>query len=222
MKNKVLVIAPHLDDEVLGCGGTIARYVAHGDEVHILVITYGDPEIYPPEEELQTRQELKAAHEILGTSSVQFLDFPAPKLDTFPGYKLADAVSGIIRSLQPDILYLPHRGDIHADHRVVYQAGMVAARPINACSVRQIFCYETLSETEWASPFGDEAFIPTVFVDITNYLEQKLKAMACYHSQIKESPHPRSLQAIAALAQLRGSTVSLPAAEAFVLVRDIR
>jgi N-acetylglucosamine malate deacetylase 1 len=221
MKNQVLIIAPHLDDEVLGCGGTIARYVDHGDEVHILVITYGDPEIYPPEEELQTRQELKAAHEILGVSSVQFLDFLAPKLDTFPGYKLADAISGVIRSLQPNILYLPHRGDIHADHRIVYQAGMVAARPINACSVRHIFCYETLSETEWASPFGDEAFIPTVFVDITNCLERKLKAMACYQSQLKEAPHPRSLQAIANLAQLRGSTVSLPAAEAFILVRDI-
>jgi N-acetylglucosamine malate deacetylase 1 len=221
MNNRVLVIAPHADDEILGCGGTIARYVDNQDEVHVVVFTYGDPEMYPPEEELQTRQELKDAHEILGIASVQFLEFPAPKLDTFPGYKLADAISGVIRVLQPNILYLPHRGDIHADHRIVYQAGMVAARPINGCSVRQIFCYETLSETEWASPFGDEAFIPTVFVDISHCLERKLKAMACYETQLKQPPHPRSLQAIAALAQLRGSTVSLPAAEAFILVRDI-
>ncbi|BAY90313.1 MULTISPECIES: PIG-L deacetylase family protein [unclassified Tolypothrix] len=222
MKNNVLVIAPHADDEVLGCGGTIARHVDHGDEVHAVIVTCGDPDIYPAEVQLRLRQELKASHDILGISSVSFLDFLAPKLDIYPGYKLADAIGTAIRLLQPNIIYLPHRGDIHADHRLVYQATLVASRPINGCSVREIFCYETLSETEWAPPSGDEAFIPTVFVDITDYLEHKLKAMTCYQSQIKEPPHPRSLDAIAALAKLRGATVSLGAAEAFMLVRQIR
>lgn len=221
MKNKVLVIAPHPDDEVLGCGGVMARHADEGAEVCVLVVTRGAPDIFPPEEEEEIRQELRAAHDILGVSSVHFLDFPAPKLDTIPGYKLADAISGVIRSLQPNIVYLPHRGDIHADHLAVYQATLVAARPINGCPVRQLLCYETLSETEWASPFGDEAFIPNVFVDITNYLECKLKAMVCYRSQLKQPPNARSLQAIEALAKLRGATVSLPAAEAFMLVRKI-
>lgn len=221
MKNKVLVIAPHPDDEVLGCGGVMARHADEGAEVYVLVVTRGAPDIFPPEEEEEIRQELRAAHDILGVSSVHFLDFPAPKLDTIPGYKLADAISGVIRSLQPNIVYLPHRGDIHADHLAVYQATLVAARPINGCSVRQLLSYETLSETEWASPFGDEAFIPNVFVDITNYLERKLKAMVCYRSQLKQPPHARSLQAIEALTKLRGATVSLPAAEAFMLVREI-
>ncbi len=217
----VLIIAPHSDDEVLGCGGVMARHAAGGDDVHVLVVTRGTPEMYPPEQEEQTRQELHAAHAILGVSSVHFLDFPAPKLDTIPGHQLADAIGRIIRSLYPSIIYLPHRGDIHSDHRAVYQATLVAARPINDCPVRKLLCYETLSETEWAAPFGDDAFIPTVFVDITDYLDQKLKAMACYHSELKQPPHPRSLQAIEVLAKMRGATVSLPAVEAFMLVREI-
>jgi LmbE family N-acetylglucosaminyl deacetylase len=217
----VLIIAPHSDDEVLGCGGVMARHAAGGDDVHVLVVTRGTPEMYPPEQEEQTRQELHAAHAILGVSSVHFLDFPAPKLDTIPGHQLADAIGRIIRSVYPSIIYLPHRGDIHSDHRAVYQATLVAARPINDCPVRKLLCYETLSETEWAAPFGDDAFIPTVFVDITDYLDQKLKAMACYHSELKQPPHPRSLQAIEVLAKMRGATVSLPAVEAFMLVREI-
>jgi LmbE family N-acetylglucosaminyl deacetylase len=217
----VLIIAPHPDDEVLGCGGVMARHAAQGDDVHVLVVTRGTPEMYPPEQEEQTRQELRAAHDILSVSSVHFLDFLAPKLDTIPGYQLADAIGGVIRSLYPSIIYLPHRGDIHSDHRAVYQATLVAARPINDCPVRKLLCYETLSETEWAAPFGDDSFIPTVFVDITDYLNQKLKAMACYHTELKQPPHPRSLQAIEALAKLRGATVSLPAVEAFMLVREI-
>ena len=217
----VLIIAPHPDDEVLGCGGVMARHADQGDEVHVLVVTRGAPEIFPPEQIEDTRQELRAAHAVLGVSTVQFLDFPAPKLDTIPGHKLADAIAGVIRSLQPSIIYLPHRGDIHTDHQAVYQATLVAARPINGCSVRQLLCYETLSKTEWAAPFGDDAFIPTVFVDITDYLAQKLKAMDCYHSQLKQPPHSRSLKSIEALARLRGATVSLSAAEAFMLVRQI-
>jgi LmbE family N-acetylglucosaminyl deacetylase len=221
MKSKVLVVAPHPDDEVLGCGGTIARHAARGDEVHVLVVTRGAPDIYSWEAVEKGREELRAAHTLLKVSGIHFLDFPAPKLDTIPGYKLADAIGEVIRSVCPNILYLPHRGDIHADHQVVYQAALVAARPINGCSVNQILCYETLSETEWSDPFGDSAFIPTVFVDITDYLDYKLKAMNCYQSQLKQPPHPRSLQVIEALARLRGATVSLPAAEAFMLVREI-
>lgn len=221
MKSKVLVIAPHPDDEVLGCGGTIARHTNQGDEVYVLVVTRGAPDIYSFEAVEQGREELRAAHSLLKVSSVHFLDFPAPKVDTIPIYKLADAIGEVIRSLCPSIVYLPHGGDIHADHQAVYKAALVAARPINSCSVKRILCYETLSETEWSDPFGDSAFIPTVFVDITEHLDYKLKAMNCYHSQLQQPPHPRSLQGIETLARLRGATVSLPAAEAFMLVREI-
>jgi LmbE family N-acetylglucosaminyl deacetylase len=216
-----LVIATHADDEVLGCGGVIARHADQGDQVHVLVVTRGIPEMFPPEHVEMIRQELYAAHRVLGVSSVRFLDFPAPKLDTIPGHELADAIAGVIRSLQPAVVYLPHHGDLHGDHQAVYKATLVAARPINGCPVRKLLCYETLSETEWASPLGGEAFVPTVFVDITPYLQRKLQALGCYRSQLREPPHPRSQQCLEALARFRGATVDLGAAEAFALVRDI-
>lgn len=217
----VLVVAAHPDDEVLGCGGVIARHAAIKDEVHVLVVTRGIVELFPPEEIEGTRRELEAAHRILNVSSVQFLDFPAPRLDVTPGHEIAERIGNTIRSIQPQIVYLPHRGDIHADHQAVYQATLVACRPINNCSVRRLLCYETLSETEWGSPFVEAAFIPNVFVDITDYLQQKLEALTCYRSQLKTPPHSRSLQSVEALARLRGATVSLAAAEAFMMVREI-
>jgi LmbE family N-acetylglucosaminyl deacetylase len=216
-----LVIAVHPDDEVLGCGGTIARHVALGHQVHVLVVTRGIPEIFSPDLIEHTRQELRAAHQILGVSSVRFLDFPAPRLDVVAGHELADAISATIRDLQAETVYLPHRGDLHADHRAVYEATLVAARPIKACPTHTLYCYETLSETDWAAPFPDSVFVPTVFVDITDYLNLKLRALACYESQLKAPPHPRSLEAVEGLARLRGATVGLAAAEAFVLVRTL-
>lgn len=221
MSNKVLVIAPHPDDEVIGCGGTIAHHTTLGDEVQVAVVSRGAIEMYALEEEEQVRQELADAHQILGITAVHFLDFPAPKLDTIPGYQLADAIRQVIQSFHPTLIYLPHRGDIHVDHQAVFQATLVAARPIDRCPVRKLLCYETLSETEWAAPSGSDAFVPTVFVDITNHLELKLKAMTCYQAELKQPPHPRSLAAIESLARLRGATVSLPAAEAFMVVREI-
>lgn len=219
---KVLVIAPHPDDEVLGCGGVIARHADEGDEVHVLVVSRGIPEIFPPREIEHTRDELREAHRVLGVSGALFLDFPAPRLDTIPTHELADAISRVIEAIKPVVVHLPHGGDIHADHRAVYLAGLVAARPINGCSVKSVLCYETLSETEWATPRGDAAFTPTVFVDITYYLEAKVRALSCMGSQMKPPPHPRSLDVVEALARFRGGTAGLPAAEAFMLVREIR
>ncbi|MBE7530946.1 MAG: PIG-L family deacetylase [Chloroflexi bacterium] len=218
---RILVIATHPDDEVLGCGGVMARHVAMGDHVSLLVVTRAIAELFPPPLVEQTRRELRQANALLGTSDIHFLDFPAPKLDSVPGHELADAIGRIIRTIQPAQVYLPHGGDIHADHRAVYMATLVAARPIFGCPVRKLLCYETLSETEWSPPVASEVFIPTIFVDISAYLPQKLAAMTCYQSQLQSPPHPRSLPAIEALARFRGATVSLEAAEAFMLVREI-
>ena len=218
---RVLVIAAHPDDEVFGCGGSIARHVARGDEVHVLVMTRGVPGMFPPALIEETWRELRAAHDTLGVSETHSLNFPAARLDTVPGHEVADAIRCSLMQLQPRVVYFPHRGDIHSDHRCVYYATLVAARPVAGCSVHRLISYETLSETEWAPPSGDDAFIPTVFVDISQHLDTKLEAAKCYHSQLKESPHPRSLEAIALQARLRGSTVNLPAAEAFMLVREI-
>lgn len=217
----VLIISPHSDDEVLGCGGAIARHASAGDRAHVLVVSRGAPEIFPQSLIEATREDLLQAHSLLGVAGVEFLDFPAPKLDTVPAHELADGIRDAIRRLSPTVVYLPHGGDLHADHKLVYYAALVAARPIDGCSVRRLLCYETLSETEWASPFGGDSFVPTVFIDISSYLTTKLKAMSCYKSQLRPEPHPRSLAVLEALARFRGATVSVAAAEAFMLVRSI-
>lgn len=217
----VLVIAPHPDDEVLGCGGTIARHTSRGDKVTVLIVTRGVPEIFSPEEIEKTRLELKEAHAILGVSQTVFLDFPAPKLDTIPKHEIADAIHEMILDFEPSVVYFPHYGDLHDDHKAVHYATLVASRPVGGNPVKRLLCYETLSETEWGRSVGSEAFIPNVFVDITAHLETKLKALACYESQLSQGPRSRSPIAIESLARLRGSAADFAAAEAFMLIREL-
>jgi LmbE family N-acetylglucosaminyl deacetylase len=217
----ILVVATHPDDEVLGCGGVIARHVSRGDRVDVLVVTRGAPDLYDEKQVKALRKELHAAHAILGITAVHFLDFPAPKLDLVPAYELADAIGVKMDSLRPDTAFIPHRGDLHSDHRAVFRAALVAARPIGNLPVRKILSYETLSESEWSAPVAEDAFLPSVFVDISGFLEQKKQAMAAYRSQLKDFPHPRSLLGVESLARLRGSTAGLPAAEAFQMIREI-
>lgn len=220
----VLVVAPHCDDEILGCGGTIAKYTASGHNVFIAIITNGHlgaPELFSKEGTEKVRAEALESHKILGVKDTFFLDFPAPRLDSIPAYQLSIRLSEIIKANSIEIMYIPHRGDIHKDHRITYEAALVAGRPINNTTVKKILAYETLSETEWAAPFADEAFIPTVFENIEPYLEKKLEAFKCFGTQIKEFPHSRSLKTIEILSNLRGATVGLSNAEAFMLIRDI-
>ena len=218
---RILVIAPHPDDEVLGCGGVMARHVAEGHEVHVVVVGRGTPELYSDEMVATSRRELDAAHAVLGVSSVTYFDFPAPRLDTVPQHQLADRTGRVLQELKPEVVSLPHHGDIHSDHRQVHLATLVAARPLADCPVRRLLAYETLSETEWAPATADAAFLPTVFVDIEKYLPKKLEAMKCYQSKLVPPPHPRSLEAIETLARWRGGTAHLHAAEAFSQIREI-
>ena len=218
---RIVVVAPHPDDEVLGCGGVMARHAADGDEVFVIVATRGAPELYSDESVERTRAEARQAHVLLGVRETRFLDFSAPKLDVTPGHLIADALAKQFQELRPERVYLPHHGDMHGDHGRNYHATLVAARPLASCSVKQLLCYETLSETEWAPPIDSAVFYPTVFVDIAAHLPKKLQAMQCFASQLKPAPNPRSLAAIEALARYRGSTVSVHAAEAFVLIRDV-
>ena len=221
MTGAVLVIAAHPDDEALGCGGVMARHADAGDDVHVLVVTRGIPELFAPQVIEGTRGELAQAHAVLGVRSVRFLDFPAPKLDVVPLYEVAEAIGQVVRELRPSIIYCPHQGDLHGDHKAVFWATLVAVRPVNDHRVSRILCYETLSETEWAAPLPGDAFAPTVFIDITATLARKLRACRCYRSQMKPSPHSRSVRAVAALARFRGATVGLSAAEGFILIREI-
>jgi LmbE family N-acetylglucosaminyl deacetylase len=218
---KIIVIAPHPDDEILGCGGLMSKYAKEGREVYVLVITRGTPKLYSDDRIINVRKEALEAHELLGVKETVFLDFHAPELDQTSQAEISMEISKVIKRFAIDTIYIPHRGDIHSDHRVVYNASLVAGRPVNGSNVKNIFAYETLSETEWAAPFGDDAFIPTHFVNVTDTFEKKLEAMACFKSQLKPFPNTRSLEAIEALAKFRGATVGFTRAEAFMTIRTI-
>lgn len=217
----VLVIAPHADDEVLGAGGSMARHIRAGDNVFVCVVATAEESMYPKELIDTVRKEANAAHRLLGVSQTFFLDFPVLKLLQTPSHKISEAILKVINEVKADVVYVPFHGDVHIDHKVVFDASMVSLRPIGAHKVTAVYAYETLSETEWAAPFAQDAFIPNVWSDISPDLESKLEAMKCYRSQLKEFPHPRSLQGLTHLARLRGSTVGYHAAEAFVLIRQI-
>lgn len=219
---KILVIAPHPDDEVLGCGGAIVKHIKGGDEVYLCVVT----KAYAPDwsdEFLKNRpKEIKKANEILGIKKTYFLDFPTAKLDTIPQKSLNDSILEVIKKTRAEIVYVPYEGDLCKDHRLVFEAALVASRPYTNKSVKKLLCYETLSETEWGRNFAKKIFFPNTYVDISDTLKYKIKAMQSYESEVKKSPHPRSLEIIKVLAEKRGSEAGLKFAEAFVLIREIK
>ena len=218
---KVMVIAPHHDDEVLGVGGTIARYASGGAEVYIVIVTRGFTPDYTEESCRQDIIEAKAAHQLLGVKESIFLSFPAAKLDTIPHRDVNVQLANLIQKIQPDTLFIPFVGDIHLDHQSIFLSSLVAVRPNGNYTPKAIYAYETLSETNWYAPYVTPNFVPNIFIDISAYLETKLQAMQMYASQIKAFPNERSEEALRALATLRGSTVNRFAAEAFYLIREI-
>ncbi len=224
MNKKVLVIAPHADDEILGCGATIAKHIANGDEVFVLIATnahYGYPERCSKADIQKVRNEALSAHNFLGIKKTYFTDFPAPKLDVFPLSDIADAFLAIFNEIKPVTLYIPHGGDLHLDHTAIYRASLVAARPIQEYSIESIYVYETLSETNWTPLQGDQYFKPNLYINVTDYFNKKLKSMSFFTTQIKKFPNSRSLEALEALAKYRGTTVGVFYAEAFMIEREI-
>ncbi len=223
--NKILVVAPHADDEILGCGGTIAKHIRNGDDVYIVIMTNaskGAPELFSQEDVDIIRNEAKEAHKLLGVKNTFFFDFPAPRLEQFPQYLLAKELSSLIQQLDADMLYIPHKGDLHMDHGAIYNACLVAARPFSGQTIKKILAYETLSETEWGHPTVDSVFIPTLFNVLTESdFEAKKQSMLCFNSQLKPFPHTRSIEAIHHLASLRGAYVGSLYAESFMLIREI-
>lgn len=218
---RVLVIAPHPDDEVLGVGGTLARHAQAGAETTVVIVTRGTT---PPFEAAlieQGRREAVAVHSVLGVQQAQFLDFPAAALDTVPHRDLNAALASVVAKLRPQVVYVPFSGDIHADHQAVFDSAMVACRPSAPWVPSEILAYETLSETNWNAPYLSPGFHPNQFVDISAQLDLKLRALAMYGSQMRPAPSERSIEAARALAVLRGSTIGRSAAEAFVVVRRL-
>ncbi len=218
---KILVIAPHPDDEVLGAGGTIAKYAALGDEVYVAVVTKGYEPLFSAESVEKVRAECIEADRLLGVKKTIFMDFPAVMIETVPRYELNDAFIKLVQDIAPQEVYIPHRGDMQIDHKMIVDAVMVALRPKYAHVPKRILAYETLSETGWDIPNVSNEFIPTSYCDITEMLEGKLKALEIYTTQLQLFPNARSREAAEALARYRGATVGVGAAEAFELIREI-
>ena len=216
------MIAPHPDDEIIGVGGTIVKRVKASDEVYVCVVTKGQEPMFKRDFIEQGRNECREADAKLGVIETFFLDFPAVMLETVPRYKLNGKISEIVQKLRPDEVYIPHRGDMQLDHQIVVDATMVAVRPRGDYYPKRVYAYETLSETGWNIPNTVNEFIPTVYEDISDFLEAKLEAMSVFESQLAPFPAARSIRAIEALAKFRGSTVNVMAAEAFSLIREIK
>lgn len=224
MKN-ILVVAPHADDEVLGCGGTIAKHVRSGDNVYVAIMTnasVGAPELFSAETVDSVRDEAIESHKILGIKETKFYELPAPQLEQYPQYKIANVINSLIKEKNIHTMYIPHKGDLHLDHGAIYNACLVAARPLPGQSVRHIYAYETLSETEWGHPTVEAVFIPRYFNVLTDEdFALKIKAMECFESQLKAFPNSRSIEAINHLASLRGAYVGANKAESFDIIRSI-
>ncbi len=218
----ILVIAPHPDDEVLGCGGTIAKYASQGADVYVAIVTKGCVPLFSDELVERGREECCKADSYLGVKETIFMDFPAVMLEEVPRHELNEAFIKLIQDIKPEIVYLPHRGDMQLDHKMTVDAAMVALRPKYKHVVKQIYAYETLSETGWDVPNVINEFIPNVYNDISGFLDKKLEALSVYKSQIADFPNARSLKAVEALAIYRGTTVGVEAVEAFSLIREIQ
>jgi len=223
----VLVVAAHPDDEVLGCGGTIARLTSEGRSVHIAILGEGITSRSDRREDadaaaLQRLQsDARAAAKTLGVEDVSLFSLPDNRFDTVPLLDVAKVVERLIAEHAPTTVYTHGSGDLNVDHAVVHRAVLTATRPVVGCCVREVFAFEVPSSTEWAfDRLG--GFKPNVFVNIGDTLERKCAAMARYTGEAREFPHPRSADALRAIARRWGSVAGLPAAEAFELVRSLR
>lgn len=220
MKN-ILVVAPHPDDEVLGCGGTILRNKAEGNTVHWLIITHISQEQGYSFEKIKEREEeiIKVSQE-LGFDSVHHLKFPTAKLDQISSEELVRAISEVVVTTNTQIIYAPYRSDIHSDHRIVFDATMACTKWFRYPTVEKVLVYETLSETDFTIDSDAIGFRPNIFNDISHYIERKIEIMNIYKSELAPHPFPRSEESIKALATLRGSAAGVKAAEAFMLLKE--
>ena len=222
MPKQVLVLAAHPDDELLGPGGTVAKHSFCGDRIAFAIIADGCSARYDDITMHAVRiNSLNAAKE-LGVSDVRFAGLPDQRLDGLSILEITQWIEGILREIQPQIIYTHHHGDINRDHRVVHEATLTAARPYSAPYVERILCYETPSATEWATNGAADHFSPNVFVEISDFLENKLEALSQYETELRAFPHPRSLEALRARAAHWGSVIGVMAAEPFMLAREIQ
>lgn len=217
---RVLVVTPHPDDETLGCGGTILKHLVDGDEVYWLIFTKMDEEYFSTERIQNRENEISQVEKQYEFTKTIQLPFNAAKLDEVPSSELVSKIGDVFKEIEPNIIYVPYRNDIHSDHKVIFDATMSCTKWFRYPSIEKVLVYETLSETDFIMNPDANGFRPTVFVNISEYLEKKLKIMRIYESEMAPHPFPRSEEAIRALATLRGAVAGVMAAEAFMLVKE--
>ena len=226
--NQVLVVAAHPDDEVLGCGGAIARHADSGDQVQVLIVAEGSTSRQQERDRAQVRDELSAlakaaqtAGSILGAAGVELLDLPDNRLDSLDRLDLVKRIEQCVQCHQPVCVYVHHAGDVNVDHRRLHEAVVTACRPSPGHVVKRLLSFEVASSTEWQVPGSAPAFQPNWFVDISAQWERKREALEAYASEMRSWPHARSLEAVEHLARWRGAQVGVDAAEAFCLLRQL-
>ena len=221
----ILVVAAHPDDEVLGCGGSIHKWAEAGAEVHALILAEGltsramQRSDIPQSQIADLHEDAKRAAEIIGYRSISFESFPDNRMDSVDLLDVIHVLSQHIERVRPNVILTHHFGDLNVDHRICFQAVITACRPLQDCPVETILSYETPSATEWNFPYTKNVFSPNVFVDISEHMETKLAAMACYQSEIREAPHPRAPESLRAISERWGSVAGCRCAEAFELIR---
>lgn len=223
---KILVISAHPDDEVLGMGGTIAKLTQAGNEVYVLIVTDGSSSQYRDSDELNEiiedkKQETKACADVLGIKQVLYGELPDMKLDSTPHISINQVIENTIDRIQPEIVYTHFWGDVNMDHQQVYKSTLVAVRPVMGQIVKELYCYRVPSSTEWTPNKADTMFMPNVFVNINDVVEQKYEAFAKYSTELRDYPHPRSVQYLRETDKATGLKVGLYCAEEFVLLRKI-
>ena len=228
MADSVLVVAAHPDDEVLGCGGTIARHADAGDQVQVLIVAEGATSRSQHRDRLQVGDELSAlaqaaqtAGSILGAAGVELLDLPDNRLDSLERLDLIKRLEEHIDRHQPQVVYVHHAGDVNVDHRRLHEAVVTACRPTPGHPVRRLLSFEVASSSEWQPPGSAPTFQPNWFVDISGQWHRKREALVAYASEMRPWPHARSLEALEHLARWRGAQVGVEAAEAFCLLRQL-
>jgi LmbE family N-acetylglucosaminyl deacetylase len=222
MSKTVLVVAAHPDDEVLGCGGTIARHVDNGDKVRVVFMSDGvSSRVNTKNDEKDKRRECaEKASKILGAHHPIFLNFPDNQMDTVPLLEVIQSLEKIINNIKPEIIYTHYSSDLNIDHQITNKAVMTACRPLPNFCVKEIYSFEVLSSTEWSNQYNT-SFNPNYFIDITSTESKKVKAIMMYNQEMREYPHSRSVKAIQALISIRGASVGVTSAESFIVNRII-
>lgn len=217
----VLVVAPHPDDETLGCGGALLRHKSLGDSVHWLIATAMDPIRFGTERTERRSAEIGKVASTYGFDSTTCLEFPVSRLDEVPCGELVAAIGAVVGKVQPEVIYLPFPGDAHTDHRAAHTAAVAATKWFRYPFVKRVLACEIMSETDFGLAPDGLAFRPNYYVDISPWLEQKLAIMGLYEGEMGEHPFPRSEVAMRAQAILRGAQSGFAAAEAFMLLKEI-